>query len=244
VLASTRSGRIVLLRRFGPSRPAFDAVGETDAAVTLSAFDTVSGTERRLVDLVDVPPDRRHLLVLVDEGLALLGDDGAFERLEGVDLRDDGNRCIAPRAAAFAPGGQRIGWIAQGGRSLVVREVEGGPTWRVHGRAFLWRAFPDRQGRGATLLEMEDETFPRARSGCGCRWCARFGELPPFGGFANAAHLVHVAEDGKRSPGVVPRDGFRLHQPRPDGCALLAAAHRGEALERGPWQWRCDRAAE
>ena len=242
--ASSVNGRIVVLRRFfSPLPPSFGHHGESSEPNNLTLFDTVSGTERILQDVIDIDPSRRWLLVLA-KGLFLVdATTGVFEPLAEPDLSPDKNACLPPRVATFSERGARVGWVQQSKDALRVRDLGSGQEWSVAGVGRLWRGWPDDTGRGATLLELAagSQGWPEQRTSCACRWCSRFAASYGFYGWSGPTFTItHVDEAGARvvmkSP---PASEATSHGPTDAGCKLEAAETDPSGVERGPWRWVC-----
>jgi len=242
VEASTHTGRLVALRRFaGSERPSFGHHGESSAPSDLALFDTVEQTERPLVEVIDIDPERRWLLVLTPQLFLIDGNTGAWTAINGADTTEDNNRCLPPRVATFSELGKRAAWIEAGSQRLIVRDLAAGTEWPVAARGRLWRGWPDDDGRGATVFEVPggSSEWPLQSTSCACRWCTRFAASYGFYGWGGPAFTMsHVDESGTRTRSKgSPSNPALSHGPADDRRELKAAASDG-GLQRGSWSWQ------
>lgn len=240
---SSANGRLVVLRRFrGPDKPSFGQHGEVRDTPDLTVFDRFTGSERDIDEIIDINPDRRWLLALDERSLWLVdADSGDWLLVADVDLSSDHNRCLSPRQAAFSITGQHVGWVAGDAQSLTVRNLETGEEWSVAAQGRLWRGWPDDDGRGAILAEVDAQAseWPSQRTSCACRWCNRFAASFGFYGWGGPSFTFHhVAADGTRTAAEPPEIKGVWHDKTSTGCELVPASTE-EALERGPWRWQC-----
>ena len=243
VEASSRDGRLVVLRRFtGAERPTFGHHGETDEEPVVTVFDRVSGQERDVDDIIDVDPTRRWLLLLDDGEVFLVdGSSGAWQPLGG-DVDSDRNACLPPRQAAFSAGGKRVAWVSSGDAALAVRDLDSGEEWSIPATGRLWRGWPLDDGRAAVLAELAQGTggWPEQRTSCACRWCNRFALSFGTYGWSGPPFTFHqVDEQGARKTVAGPPEGGGdWHGTTDAGCALAPSSEQ-DRLERGPWRWTC-----
>ena len=243
VEASSRDGRLVVLRRFaGAERPSFGHHGETDEEPVVTVFDRVSGQERDVDDIIDVDPSRRWMLLLDDGGVFLVdGSSGAWQPLVG-DVENDRNSCLPPRQAAFSTGGKRVAWVSSGDAALAVRDLDTGEEWSIPATGRLWRGWPLEDGRAAVLAELAEGTreWPEQRTSCACRWCNRFALSAGYYGWSGPSFTFHrVDDEGARTTiAGPPEGGGDWHGKTDDGCTLAPSSEQ-ERLERGPWRWTC-----
>lgn len=237
--ASSKNGRFVFLRRFqGAQKPTFGQHGESRTPTDLTLFDRVDGTERPIDDLLDVG-DRRYFLVVEGGALRVLdADTGASIKLDGADMATDANACLPPRQGNFSSNGRRVAWVTSAG--LSVRDLDSGVTWVVKPNARLWRGWPDDTGKGATLAEVPagGSDWPHQNTSCACRWCGRFAMSYGMYGWSGPSFTIeHVDDAGARAKGDPPKSGPRHGPTQNPKCTLTPTA--GDALEEGPWQWKC-----
>ena len=240
---SSANGRLVVLRRFhGPDKPRFGQHGEVFDQPQLTVFDRFSGEQHDLAEIIDIDFSRRWLLAISQNQLWLIdAENGKWEALVGVDMDSDGNACLPPRQASFSAKGRKLGWIVDGGRSVTVRELSTAREWSVSTRGRVWRAWPDDEGHGITLAELDPSVqgFPIQNTSCACTWCGRFALSQGFFGWTGPSwKFEHVAEDGTRSEGAPPNREGSWHGKIESGCELKAAFADGN-LEKGPWHWDC-----
>ncbi len=154
---SSANGRLVVLRRFhGPDKPRFGQHGEVFDQPQLTVFDRFSGEQHDLAEIIDIDFSRRWLLAISQNQLWLIdAENGKWEALVGVDMDSDGNACLPPRQASFSAKGRKLGWIVDGGRSVTVRELSTAREWSVSTRGRVWGAWPDDEGHGITLAELD-----------------------------------------------------------------------------------------
>ncbi len=204
---SSANGRLVVLRRFhGPDKPVFGQHGEVSGTQPqLTVFDRFSGEQHDLAEIIDIDSSRRWLLAISQNQLWLIdAENGKWEALVGVDMDSDGNACLPPRQASFSAKGRKLAWIVDGGRSVTVRELSTAREWSVSVRGRVWRAWPDDEGRGITLGELDPSVqgFPIQNTSCACIWCGRFALSYGFYGWSGPSwKFEHVAENGARSEG-------------------------------------------
>ncbi len=244
VQASTINGRFILLRRFsGADPPRFGQHGEASSPASLAAFDLTTGSERALDDWVGISSDRRWLLLIADATLWLVdGDTGTWDPLPGADMREDSNRCLPPRQAAFSPDGTHVGWVLDSGE-LRVRKLTEKTEWSLASDQRIWRGWPENGGQSAVLAELPtaSQGWPSQRTSCACRWCGRFAASHGFYGWGGPEFtFMRVGRDGARTKETGPPDASgEFHGPSTSGCTLKPAGDDGKALERGPWHWDC-----
>ena len=250
VEASSKSGRLVFLRQFpGKQKPTFGHHGESlGAHPSLSAFDRVTGDSRDVTELIAVAGDRRWFLAVHEQFLWLIdGDSGRWSQLTDVDMDGDANACLPPRHGNFSAQGTRVGWISNDASKLHVRDLDSGETWTVPAKERLWRGWPDSDGKGAVLAEVssKDKGWPMQRTSCACRWCNRFAmSYGVYGWGGPAFDLVHVAEDGTRTPGKPDEGKGGWHGATDGGCELEASQTDRVGLGLGPWRWDCSKAGK
>ena len=246
VYGSTLSGRTVFLVEFGEERPSFGHHGEPfGAEPTLRAWDSVSGESSVIEDLIAVSGDRRHALVQDVGGIWLIDDAGAWRQLEGVTLEPDNNRCLPPRQAAFSVDGSSVGWINPEHSALEVLDLESGEQWSVAAQGSLWRGWPDNDGRGVSLIELQGDgqegtAWPQQKTSCACRWCGMFAlSYGVYGWSGPEFELVHVDGEGERGEALEEGGGGPWHGPNAQGCILESASPIEDPLQHGPWTWVC-----
>ena len=240
---SSANGRLVVLRRFhGPDKPVFGQHGEVSVQPQLTVFDRFSGEQHDLTEIIDIDFSRRWLVAISQNQLWLIdAENGKWEALAGVDMDSDGNACLPPRQASFSVMGRKLAWIVDGGRSITVRELSTAREWSVSARGRVWRAWPDDEGRGITLADLDPSVqgFPIQNTSCACIWCGRFALSMGFHGWSGPSwKFEHVAEDGTRSEGMPPNREGSWHGKTESGCELKTAFADGN-LEKGPWHWDC-----
>jgi hypothetical protein len=243
VEASTRNGRLVVLRRFsGHEPPRFGHHGETGEQPELTVFDRVSGEERAIDEIIAIDPSRRWLLVLDTDQLWLAeATSGVWQPLDDVDMDADDNACLPPRQASFSAGGKRVAWVSAGAASLNVRDLDSGRQWSVPAKGTLWRGWPEDEGRAVVMAEIPAgaREWPRQRTSCACRWCNRFALSAGFYGWAGPSFTVErVDEDGSRDRSEPHETRSPWHGDTESGCTLMASSQRA-GLDRGPWRWAC-----
>lgn len=244
VQISSANGRLVVLRRFHePDKPSFAMHGEViGQEPQLTVFDRFSGEQTDLAEIIDIDSSRRWLLAISQDQLWLIdAENGKREVLAGADMDSDGNACLPPRHGSFSAKGRQLGWIVDGGRSVSVRELSTAREWSYAARGRVWRAWPDDEGNGITVADMDPsvEGFPRQDTSCACIWCGRFAKSYGFYGWSGPSWTFeHVAGDGTRSEGVPPDGEGSWHGETESGCELKAA-YAEENLEKGPWRWDC-----
>lgn len=240
---SSANGRLVVLRRFhGPDKPVFGLHGDVSVQPELTVFDRFSGEQHDLTEIIDIDTSRRWLLAISQDQLWLIdAENGKWESLAGADMESDGNACLPPRHGSFSAKGNKLAWIVDSGGSATVRELSTGREWSVSARGRLWRAWPDDEGDGITLGELDSSAqgFPRQDTSCACRWCGRFAKSYGFYGWSGPSWTFeHLADDGTRSEGGPPNGEGSWHGKAESGCELRAAFVEGN-LEKGPWHWDC-----
>jgi hypothetical protein len=240
VVAASKNGRIVVLRRFhGSERPTFGHHGSSSVPADMALFDLEVGTERRISDVIEIDPERRRLLVV--DGRAFLVDskNGRWDPLDDGTLEQDENGGMRPRHAAFSPTGSRVGWItSQGGFSVLDFASGAGATFAAQGR--LWRGWPRDDG-SVVLAEVAAGTtgWPVLQTSCPCRWCTRFARSCSDSGFDGPKfELTNVSKAGQRSVGVWPEGSRGWLGPDNSGCEVRATSSQDE-LDLGPWRWSC-----
>lgn len=244
--ASSRNGRLVLIRNFGEHEPGhFGQHGPRPSAASLEAFDLVTGDSKR-VELVAMEPARRWFMLRHDAALWLVDSEtGQWQALADADLEEDSNPCLLPRQGNFSPRGNRVAWIRNGARELRVRDLASGEEWSVPGDGRIWVGWPNDDDRGAVLIEvpLDSTQWPVQGTSCSCWWCNRFAmSYSNFGWDGPTFTIFAVSPDGKHSAGEVTQTNFAWHAETASGCLLGRSAMsetHGERLERGPWQWAC-----
>ena len=241
---SSANGRLAVLRRFhGTEEPGFGQHGEVfGEQPQLTVFDRFTGEQHDIAEIIDIDYSRRWLLAISQDQVWLIdAENGEWEALAGADMDSDGNACLPPRHASFSAMGRRLAWIVDGGKSITVRDLDTAMEWSVSARGRVWRAWPDDEGLGITLGELDPsaEGFPRQDTSCACRWCGRFARSYGFFGWSGPPwKFEHMAEDGARSEGAPPNSEGSWHGKTESGCELKAAFTEGN-LEKGPWHWDC-----
>lgn len=233
--AFTRSGRLIAIREFASEPEGWGHHGETSVANELAVYDTATGERRVVQEVLFTTPDLTHWLVLADDALWLVGDDGTWESLPGADIEADGNRCLAHRGGAFGPEGDVVSWVTSEG--LRVRPVDGGEVSVLPSEGRLWRGFPDGQG-GAVLIEVAaEEGWPMQRTSCACRWCNRFAMSYGMYGWSGPEFaLFAVDAEGNRAASEGPPEGAEVEP----GPCRVEPTRELEDLQQGPWTVVCD----
>ena len=88
-------------------------------------------------------------------------------------------------------------------RKAVV-DLESGEQWSVAAQGSLWRGWPDNDGRGVSLIELQGDgqegtAWPQQKTSCACRWCGMFAlSYGVYGWSGPEFELVHVDGEGER----------------------------------------------
>lgn len=244
VEASSANGRLVLLRRFiGAEQPSFGIHGDS-GPTELTLFDLQTDQTRPVEDWISVDSTRRWFLLLA-EGLQIVDSQtGQWSALSDADLTSDGNVCLPPRMAEFAPSAARVAWVLEGNRRAKVRDLTDNTEWEIASPKRIWRVVPDDAGRGATLIEVDagSTAFPEQRTSCACRHCIRFAMSYGLYGFGGPPFdLAHVDDSGARTDVAEIQPGeYAVHGATTEGCQMQDSQQDNDALQFGPWKWSCN----
>ena len=129
-------------------------------------------------------------------------------------------------------------------RKAVV-DLESGEQWSVAAQGSLWRGWPDNDGRGVSLIELQGDgqegtAWPQQKTSCACRWCGMFAlSYGVYGWSGPEFELVHVDGEGERGEALEEGGGGPWHGPNAQGCILESASPIEDPLQHGPWTWVC-----